>query len=363
MDSTPLPRQPAQVERARRLILQHGWNATAYQLLNPGIRLWFGAEGESVAGFVDRHGVRVVAGAPVCADGRMLEVARALEEDAEREGLRVCYFCAGTRLAGLVDERAPYCRVTIGAQPAWDPCDWEGMLARHASMRAQLNRARNKGVEVAEWPVDRATTDPELRRCLLEWLSTRGLPPLHFLIEPETLDRLYDRRIFVSLLDGVPCGFLVASPIPARDGWLIEQIIRGRSAPNGTAELLIAAAVEAVGRDGSHYITLGLSPLSARAGVPGAGGPRWLRLLLYWLRAHGHRFYNFEGLESFKAKFRPAVWEPIYAMTPGEGFPPRLLHAIAGAFSDRSVASTIGRALVSAGRQEIHWASRRLRPH
>jgi phosphatidylglycerol lysyltransferase len=235
------------------------------------------------------------------------------------------------------------------------------MVGEHASLRAQLNRARNKGVAVEAWPASRAAADPALRRCLAEWLETRGLPPLHFLVETRTLDRVYDRRVFVALREGEVTGFLVASPIPARQGWLIEQIVRGRGAPNGTAELMIDAAVRAVGEDGCHYVTLGLSPLSLRAGGVGSGGPRWLRALLTWMRAHFHRFYNFEGLERFKAKFRPAVWEPIYAIAVGTGFSPRLLHGIAAAFSDRSLASTLARAILSAGRQELRWMGERLR--
>ena len=34
-------------------------------------------------------------------------------------------------------------------------------------------------------------------------------------------------------------------------------------------------------------------------------------MLSKWVRAHGKRFYNFEGLEAFKSKFRPDGWEPI----------------------------------------------------
>lgn len=359
MSELPPSLRDPELARARELILRYGWNATAYQLLNPGIRLWFGADGESVAGYVDSHGVRVVAGAPVCPADRMKAVARALEGDAARAGLRVCYFCAGTRLAGAIEGDRPYRRVLIGAQPAWDPRGWEGMIGVHASLRAQLHRALNKGVRVEEWSSERAGDDPELRRCLEEWLATRGLPPLHFLVEPQTLERLYDRRIFVAMRGDRPCGFLVASPIPIRNGWLVEQIIRDRSAPNGTAELLIAAAVRAVGEDGSRYITLGLSPLAVHAGPLGEGGPQWLGYLLRWMRLHVRRFYNFAGLEAFKAKFRPAVWEPIYAIAPGSAFPPRLLHGIAGAFSDRSISSTLLRALASAARQELRWAAQR----
>ena len=95
-----------QVERARELVLRHGWNATAYQILNPGIRLWFSREDDAVVGFVDSHGVRVVAGAPVCPEERLGGVAAAFEEEAARAGLRVCYFCAGTRLNAVAEKAA-----------------------------------------------------------------------------------------------------------------------------------------------------------------------------------------------------------------------------------------------------------------
>lgn len=341
--------------RARELVLRHGWNSTAYQILNPGIRHWFSPEGDAVVGFVDRYGVRVVAGAPICPAERMAAVVERFETETTEEGLEICYFCAGTRLLTLGGDDE-HCAVIIGAQPAWDPDDWEEMLGSRASLRAQLNRARNKGVEVSEWSSVEAAGDPRLRICLDEWLSTKGLPPLHFLVETRTLERIYDRRVFVAEREREVVGFLVASPIPARKGWLIEQVVRGPGAPNGTAELLIDAAVRGTGAEGCHYLTLGLSPLSTHAGALGEGGPRWLRFMLGWMRAHVHRFYNFEGLEAFKAKFRPAVWEPIFAVASGPRFTLRILYAVADAFSDRSVPSTVGRALLGATRQELHWA-------
>jgi phosphatidylglycerol lysyltransferase len=174
-------------------------------------------------------------------------------------------------------------------------------------------------------------------------------------VEPQTLSRLADRRVFVAARDGVPVGFLVASPVPARRGWLIEQIIRGRGAPNGTAELLIDAAMRSLGEEGARYVTLGLAPLSRRAHLEDRRAPLWLRLTLRWVRAHGRRFYNFEGLDAFKAKFQPHAWEEIVAIAQGPRFTPRALWAIAAAFSDRSPVSMIVRAIGKAARQELRW--------
>jgi phosphatidylglycerol lysyltransferase len=349
--------------RARALVLAHGWNATAYQIVNPGMSLWFSAAGDAVIGYVERRLTRVVAGAPVCSFERLEEVVQEFEEECAARRRRVCYFGAEARLESVFRNRADHARVLLGSQPSWNPAHWASIVAGKASLRAQLNRARNKGVTVEPTSSEEATGDPSLRRVLDEWLATRGLPPMHFLVEPETLTRLFDRRIFVARLrTGDTVAFLVASPAPAREGggWLIEQFVRGSRAPNGTVELLLDAAMRALAAEGYEYVTLGLAPL-AEHGFREATNPFWLRVLLQLVRAHGRRFYNFEGLERFKAKFQPEQWEPVYAFVSEPRFSPGALYAIAAAFSDRSPISTIARAIWRALRTELRWLRRRVK--
>jgi|SRR5262245_7763367 len=288
------------LERVRSLVKNFGWNATAYQIINPGISHWFPRAGDAVIGYVEHHGVRLVAGAPVCAGERLAEIVEEFEGDAARNKSKVCYFGAEARLESCLADSPRHSRMWLGAQPVWHPQSWAGIFARQSSLRAQLNRARNKSVAVGEWPVERAGGHPELNRCLSEWLATRGLPPMHFLVESQTLERLYDRRVFVAEQGGAVIGFLVSSPVPLRNGWLIEQIVRGAEAVNGTNELLVDTAVRAAAESGAGYITLGLSPLSKRGVAPSDYNPLWLRFLLVWVRARGRGFYNFEGLDAFK---------------------------------------------------------------
>lgn len=351
------PDQPAPSElgHARWLVMQHGWNATVYQILNPGIRHWFAAAGDAVVGYVLRHGVRVVAGAPVCAPERLSAVAWEFETDAAAARESVCYVCAEHRVESLYRGRSGYARVELGAQPVWDPRRWPEILAGKSSLRAQLHRARNKGVAVEEWAGARAENNAELRRCLDQWLSTRGLPPLHFLVEPETLSSLTDRRIFVAHRSNEVVGFLIASPVPERYGWLVEQNLRGAKAPNGTTELLLDTAVRTLAGDGAEYVTLGLAPLSQLANAPKDVNPWWLRFLLAWLRAHGRRFYNFRGLEAFKAKFQPSRWDPVYAIVNEAKFSPFTLYAVAAAFSPGSPALLVAQAMKKALISEVRW--------
>lgn len=347
------------VQRARELVLKYGWNATVYQIVNPGITHWFSERSDALIGYVRKCGVRVVAGAPVCPNDQLAQVLFEWEANAKTAGDKICYFGAADRVKGLLESSKKYTTVSLGSQPVWDPSNWEGIIRGHASLRAQLSRARNKGVTVTEWQEDRATQNSELRRVLDEWLQTRGLPTLHFLVEPETLSLMSDRRVFVAEQNGRGIGFTVLCPITNRNGWLTEEFPRGKDAPNGTVELLLDAAIRTVASEGASYVTMGLVPLSQNGQQEGEENPIWLKVLLAWVRAHGRRFYNFDGLESFKAKFDPDYWEPIYAISNEKHFSIRSLYAIAAAFTDQSPVLAVVAGLGKAARQEWRWMTKK----
>ena len=351
---------PSDVRRARDLVLEHGWNATSYQIVNPGIRHWFSEAGDAVVGFVPYAGFRVVAGAPVCASDRLAEVVVEFENAAGRSKESVCYFGAEARLESALAESASHSRALLGAQPAWNPSRWNAVIRRHSSLRAQLNRARNKSVTIVEYEPKEAMISADLESVLARWLKSRSLPPLHFLVEPGTLERLNDRRVFVArhgeaATDDRVVAFAVLSPIPARNGWLVEQFPRLPRAPNGTIELLLSSAIGAIAETGATYVTLGLAPLARRDSIPHWNEPRWLRAVLRFAALHGNRFYNFRGLESFKAKFEPEVWEPVYAIENSPEFSMKALYAIAGAFALKSPLRLFASAITRAALQEIRW--------
>jgi phosphatidylglycerol lysyltransferase len=322
---------------ARNLVMTYGWNATAYQILNPGIEHWFSPDEPAVVGYTARRGFYMVAGSPVCAEASTARVVAGFEAFARDHGRRVCYVCAEEPMRQLITSSQPHAHaiVAIGAQPTWDPREWDRTVATHASIRAQLNRSRNKGVKVdAIDPAD-AARDRGLRPVLAAWLRARNLPPLHFLVEPHLLGGgvLADRLVLVARRDDEPVAFLVASPIAARAGYLIEQVARLPQAPNGTAELLIDAAMRRFAAFGCVFATLGLVALSTQAAQSIRLNPVWLRMLMRFARLHANRFYNFRGLEHFRLKLAPARWDPVYAISNEPRFSLRALCAIGEAFA------------------------------
>jgi phosphatidylglycerol lysyltransferase len=342
-------------EKARELVMAHGCNATAYQILNPGISHWFSGCGNAVLGYVSRGSWLLAAGEPICAPENLAVAVSDFEAFARSRNRSVCYVCAAEPIRQLLAGSPSHSVVTIGAQPVWNPAGWPEIVRSRRSLRAQLSRSLNKGVRI-ESPAP--SDDGEIRRTLQEWLQSRRLPPMHFLVEPEVLSGVVDDRILmVARRKGRIVAFLVASPVTGRNGFLIEELARSPRAPNGTSELLIDAAMNRFAEAGCTYATMGLVALAD--GTTG-GNPLWLRGLMHIARAHANRFYNFRGLERFRAKMHPAHWERLYAISNERRFSPQALYAIGGAFSGISPVRAIGIGVLKGAREELRWLVGRL---
>ncbi|MBI2428844.1 MAG: DUF2156 domain-containing protein [Ignavibacteriales bacterium] len=397
---------PSKVDlrRARDLVMRHGWNTMAYQILNPGIALWFPQYRDAVIGCVETRTHVIVAGSPVAPEEELDDVVLEFYKHVTSHNKKVCFFGAQDRIALILAKHAPVSSILLGAQPVWSPERFLAAMRTKQSLRAQVMRAKNKGVVAQAVDSDMRRNDDgsivsELKRILAEWLSSRPLPPMHFLVEPNTLEDLEDRIVVVARIENEAVGFCIASPIPLRNGWLIEQIVRGYQAPNGTAELLLERMVSHLQSIGAELVTLGLLPLSqhyipdrkkemvvdgtaqkmtvvsspdvfhqgeksevhhrflASLGmtvkkemvsdsaahndntstkIAAAGHPFWVTTLLQFTRLYGKYFYNFDGLDAFKSKFLPDEWEPVYAITNEKHPTPSTLYAVATAFSGMS---------------------------
>ncbi len=319
----------------RNLILRYGWNTMSYQILNPGISHWFSERRDAVIGYVETGTYIIAAGSPVSSEERLEDVVLEFFGFVKALKKKVCFFGAQQRIAPILHAVAPVSAILLGAQPIWSPSEWLASLREKSSLRAQVHRAVNKGISSELWNRATAVSIDTLTGCLKEWIDSRRLPPMRFLVEPNILNELDDRIVVIAKKYDQVVGFCVASPIPLRNGWLIEQIIRGQRAPNGTAELMLETMIRHLETIGANLVTLGLSPLSLHY-PPLQSQPLWLTMLLRITRLGGKIFYNFDGLDVFKAKFLPVQWEPMYAITNEKKPTLSTLYAIGEVFAGMS---------------------------
>ena len=125
-------------------------------------------------------------------------------------------------------------------------------------------------------------------------------------------------------------GLLAASPIPAREGWYLEDVLRSAGAPNGTSDLLVFETLKMLAEQGAKLATLGTVPLSEYGKNDiSAGNNLLVEKALDFSRTHLKALYNFNGLACFKSKFVPCWWESEYVIvSKGHLIPPRVANAV-----------------------------------
>lgn len=315
-----------------------------------GLRTWRSAPGGPSVFYAEVKGYRLTAGMPCAPPDEHGALHRAFAQACTRSGLRALHFgvldgnLAGGGKGAPVTARAhdPSCW-HLGDLPVFGLARWRDETLLPASLRAQVRRARRQGVTIRHWaaPPDAASRGA-LRAVRDAWMRAKPLPPLAFMTTPYLFEPWPRDGVFIAEAHGRIVGFLVASRALFGDMLRVDAVARVPGAPNGTAELLVREAFRWAAHRGIEHATLGLAPLSRRSGVRMRG---WRRVVFGGVRRAGAPLYSFGGLETFKARFAPDAWLPLYAVAPGRTFGPRDLCAIARAFAGGSLRRFVVRAL------------------
>ncbi|WP_272952876.1 phosphatidylglycerol lysyltransferase domain-containing protein [Deinococcus alpinitundrae] len=186
-------------------------------------------------------------------------------------------------------------------------------------MRGNLGKARRLGVRL-----ERAEPTPVFRtECaalMQAWHARRRAgTALGWVFDLDPFAWAAHKRYFLARdHGGQAAAFLAASPLPARGGWYLEDVIRRPDAPDGAAAALVAYALGELRAEGARLATLGAVPLcSPRRSDPAVQESRPLEALLYAARPLLSHWYNFDGLRQFKNQFVPSFWENEYLLLPG----------------------------------------------
>src|SRR5262249_16184913 len=150
-----------------------------------------------------------------------------------------------------------------------DLATWAPRGDRAKKARAGVNQARRAGVRVTEI----STIDERLARetaCLTKsWLTTRrSAIKFEWLFNVDLFRHKQQKKYFAARdANDKLVGFLAASPIPARNGWYLEDVLRSKNAPNGTTDLLVVEALELLKKSGAQLATLGTAPMAMAGSV------------------------------------------------------------------------------------------------
>ena len=280
----------------------YGHDAVSFQSLEDGLSWWHDGDTEEGSGasiaYADTGRSWIAVGSPFCDRGR-LPAAIDRFIDAARAARRRPVFFA-------VEDPGPFpgCRhLLLGLQSVVLVDVWPATLRKSRKLREQLRRARAQRVTTRLVEPHELVAGAPMRRAAdtlaRAWLGSRHIDPMQFVVSVEPFHEPEEHLYLVAERDGVPVQFLSAVPIYTRGGWLLEDMLRGRQAPNGTTELLLDRLFSSMGSDA--WMTQGLTPL--------AGNVTW------WLRLVGRTtsaLYDFAGLQRFRARLHPSRWDPVW---------------------------------------------------
>jgi phosphatidylglycerol lysyltransferase len=287
------------------LLRRFGSDAMSFLALEADMQHWVddpppAGTGGGVAYF-DTGSAWVAAAGPIADAAECAAVAARFVAAGRARGRRASFFGTGAPLGPR------FLHLLLGEEPIFRPEEWVANLPRRGRLREQLRRARAKGVTVRRVDADELVEGSALRVAIeglaADWLRTRHMEPMTFLVALELFEAAGEHRYVVAERAGVPVGFLSAVPIYACDAWLVEDVVRAVDAPNGTTELLLDAFMRQVAD--ASFVTLGLTPLSGAVAFP-------LRVARTLMRP----LFDFSGLRAFRSRLHPEEWRPVYLVYP-----------------------------------------------
>ncbi len=329
----------------------HGYNAHALVGIATGTCVWICAETEGAVAYNEFGKVWLVPGDPLASVEQVAKVSELFLQKASAEG-RVVGFMPATEQFAKQSSGLGLRAIKIGSTPYFDLTTWAPRGDRAKKARAGMNQARRAGVYVNEvFKVDEQLISETTCLCK-SWMSTRRCAiRFEWLFTVDPFQHKEKKKYFTARdANGRLVGFLAVSPIPARNGWYLEDVLRSKNAPNGTTDLLVVEVLDSLKRSGAKLATLGTA-LMATEGVadPEINVSPLLSRAAWFVTGCFSIFYNFEGVRRFKSKFAPSWWESEYVLiSPNVTAPPRILialiHAIVPAGPSYLIARQMSRA-------------------
>lgn len=242
---------------------------------------------------------------------------RAWKEFSDTVPFQICAFVAVYDGFQKILAQQGFQTLKIGQEPWVDLNDCIPKGNAGKGVRAARNQAIHAGVTVEEWSAQEILAEPAKRETIAElfrtWKTKRILNLGGFLNATDPFAYADSRRYFVAKSkDGEVEGYLIATPVAGIQGYFLEDLVLRPKSTRGSGELLTLEALVRLGESGHRVASLGVVSVTSIDAKCSHGLPRAMELILIKLPQALQKLYNFNGLETFRKRFKPQKWENIH---------------------------------------------------
>ncbi|MGZ4337065.1 MAG: phosphatidylglycerol lysyltransferase domain-containing protein [Gaiellaceae bacterium] len=295
--------------RAEELLIRFGRNPFSFCLRYEAPWQYVFAETvEGAVAYLEQDGVGVVWTDPLAAAGAaglVLDEATAVLRGRK---LRICLLLVCAETAVHASERG-YSVLKIGEQPFFSLAEWRrprGDPGKH--LRWCLNKAARAGVSVRAYePSDEARA----RDVTAAWEAGLARPAASSFLRASPLTRADEKRLFVAQCDGRVEALLACTPVPAENGWFLEDLLRRPDAPMGATEALVVEVLRALAAEGAERAWMDVAPLRGSQEQLDGRARVLFRAAAPAISFFDSR-YHFRALTTYLDKFQPTGWTPRY---------------------------------------------------
>jgi len=293
-------------------------------------------------GYISQNNYNIGLLDPLCPIEQTMDCLSAfiLHSKNERKG---CIFIDINENTAKCAEELGMPIVKIGHESSFDLENYSSECIE-PKVRSAIRQVFKKGVVIEEYSI-KSLEDyyliESMNDVLNQWFMTRQTHKLMLSNEVNPFTSSDDKKYFIARIGNHVEAFLACSPVYARKGYYLQDLIRRPSALNGISEALVVTALEYLKKENYKFASLGMVPFSG-LDVPGMNTDhRWLNRLFVRIFKKTNFPISFQNLYSFKLKFKPDLQEPHYAAVSSKRFSISHVIAISSLYGFQNIISNI----------------------
>lgn len=293
-------------------IVRRWGGASSDAALDPACKVFHIDNLEGVICYRELSDCAVVYGDPICSSVNLHRLATSFHEFCDSQNKNIIYLTATQPFVDWGMENGCGSYIEFGEELILDPFDDPKELhGENASLvRRKVRHAIKEGVVIREYHPGNYQEQQEIEEIGLSWLQSRRGPQIHTSNVHLFANEL-GKRWFCAEQDKRKVGVLVLNRLEAHQGWLLNHVMVKPEAAHGCPELLVTTALEAVRREGCHFVTFGPVPLKELSQVVGLGNiSGWFARRVYYF---ARRVFHLDGRKKFWEKYHPQA-RPVFLL-------------------------------------------------
>ena len=246
----------------------------------------------------------VVFGDPLCAVEDKPALAHAFQQFCINNKLGVVYIIASEEFANWASQSLSSKLIEFGTTFILNPCDnlLKQTSSKSALLRKKVKRAQHEGILITEYSEDDATIEKTLEEVATAWQKDRKGPQI-YLSHPTLFNDRLGKRWFYAKRGEQILGLLILNEIKQQHGWLLNNVMMTKEAPNCVSELLVISALQALEKENCQSVTIGPVPRKHLGKIIGLNGIS--KLIIHAVYKLAKAFFKLGGHEVFWEKFQP----------------------------------------------------------